>query len=245
VPVFIVGMPRSGTSLVEQILASHPAVHGAGELRLMKHFTDALPAELGSTAEFPECLDRLDKAACHRLAEAYLGDLHRLAPDKARITDKLPLNFHNLGLIATLFPEAQIIHCRRDPRDVCWSCYFQNFREIAFACDLQMLGAYYRQYDRLMAYWKDMLPTPILDVCYEELVANLEHVSRQIVAFCGLPWDKACLDFHQTQRVVRTSSNIQVRQPLYRKSIGYWKNYEPYLGLLMKSLCGAPPVERN
>jgi hypothetical protein len=146
------------------------------------------------------------------------------------------MNFHQLGLIVTLWPRATIIHCRRDPRDVCWSCYFQNFREVHFACDLRKLGAYQRQYERLMSHWKKVLPVRILDVCYEQLVDDPEQVSRDIVAFCGLPWDDACLRFHETRRTVRTSSNLQVRQPVYKSSVGYWKNYEPHLGPLLEAL---------
>jgi tetratricopeptide (TPR) repeat protein len=239
-PVFIVGMPRSGTSLVEQILASHPAVFGAGELRNMKRFVAELPAELSSPAEFPECLDRLDQETSRRLAERYLERLRLLGGEKLRVTDKLPMNFHQLGLIAALFPRAQIIHCRRDARDVCWSCYFQNFRDIHFACDLKALGAYHRQYERLMTHWREVLPVPVLEVCYEELVENPERGSREIVAFCQLPWHEECLTFYRTPRSVRTASNMQVRQPVYKRSVGYWKNYEAHLGPLFEALAGAP-----
>jgi Flp pilus assembly protein TadD len=208
-PIFIVGMPRSGISLVEQILASHPAVHGAGELRLLKQFTDNLASELGGASAYPDCRAGLDAETSRRLGEAYVEKLRRLGRGKARITDKMPMNFHHLGVIATLLPRAPIIHCRRDARDVCWSCYFQNFRDIAFACDLRKLGAYYRQYERLMAHWRTVLPVPMLEVCYEEMVADPERVSREIVAFCRLPWHEGCLDFHQTQRVVRTRPPLQ------------------------------------
>jgi tetratricopeptide (TPR) repeat protein len=235
-PVFIVGMPRSGTSLVEQILASHPAVFGAGELRNLKQFAEELPAELSSQKDYPECLVRLDSAAAEQQARRYLQRLERLGGDKRRVTDKMPMNFHHLGLIATLFPRAWVLHCRRDPRDVCWSCYFQNFREVHFACDLGILGAYYRQYERLMAHWREVLPVGIHEVDYEELVADPEQVSREVLAFCGLPWDEACLRFYETRRVVRTASNLQVRKPVYRTSVGYWRNYEPYLGPLLTAL---------
>jgi hypothetical protein len=224
---------------VEQILASHPAVFGAGELRNLKLFVEELPTELSSQAEYPECLVRLDRAAADHQARRYLQGLRRLGGEKPRVTDKMPMNFHHLGLIVTLFPRAAIIHCRREPRDVCWSCYFQNFREVHFACDLGTLGAYYRQYERLMAHWRQVLPVRVLEVCYEELVDDPERVSREILAFCGLPWDEACLRFYQTRRVVRTASNLQVRQPVYRTSVGYWRNYEPYLGPLLQVLDGA------
>jgi tetratricopeptide (TPR) repeat protein len=235
-PVFIVGMPRSGTSLVEQILASHPAVFGAGELRNLKQFVEGLPAELSTPGEYPECLAHLDRAAADHQAQRYLQELCRLGGEKRRVTDKMPMNFHHLGLLATLFPQAQIIHCRREPGDVCWSCYFQNFREVHFACDLKVLGTYYQQYERLMAHWQEVLPARVFEVCYEDLVDDPGRVSREMLAFCGLSWDEACLRFYETRRVVRTASNLQVRQPVYRKSVGYWKNYEPYLGSLLEAL---------
>jgi tetratricopeptide (TPR) repeat protein len=235
-PVFIFGMPRSGTSLVEQILASHPAVFGAGEIRNLKQFVAELPAELGSSADYPECLRGLDLPASQRLAERYLEGLRNLGKHTARVTDKVPMNYHQLGLIATFWPGATLIHCRRDPRDSCWSCYFQNFREVPFACDLRKLGAYYRQYERLMAHWKKTLPIRILDVQYEELVEHPEQVCRDLVAFCGLPWHDSCLHFYETRRTVRTSSNLQVRRPIYKSSIGYWKNYESHLGPLLETL---------
>jgi tetratricopeptide (TPR) repeat protein len=235
-PAFIVGMPRSGTTLVEQILASHPDVLGAGELRNMKRLLTGLPSEVASLADYPECLSRLDRDAADRVAERYLEDLQRLGGDRLRVADKLPMNFHHLGLIATLFPRAQIIHCRRDPRDVCWSCYFQNFREIYFASDLKVLGDYERLYERLMSHWRAVLPVPIYEVVYEEIVENPERVSRELVAFCGLPWHDSCLTFYKTRRVVRTSSNFQVRRPVYKGSVGYWKNYARHLGPLLEAL---------
>jgi tetratricopeptide (TPR) repeat protein len=236
--IFIVGMPRSGTSLVEQILASHPVVHGAGELRNLSQLMADLPAEIASYLEYPECLSTVSPLQVHDLAELYQRGLPQRETSKQRLTDKMPMNFHHLGLVATLFPRAFIIHCQRDPRDVCWSCYFQNFRDVHFACDLQKLGAYYRQYERLMAHWRRVLPMPMLEIRYEELVQDPEQYSRQMVEFCQLPWDPVCLQFHENPRLVRTASNLQVRQPIYQRSLGYWKNYEPYLGPLLRALEG-------
>jgi hypothetical protein len=238
-PVFIVGMPRSGTTLVEQILASHPAVHGAGEIRHLQQFVAELPGRLGSAAPYPECLDHLDEETSRRLAEQYLEGLRQLGGDRARVTDKVPVNFHQLGLIVTLFPRAQILHCLRDSHDVCWSCYFQNFRDVPFSCDLRVLGAYYRRYEELMAHWRKVLPVPILDVRYEELVRDLEKGCREILDFCRLPWDGACLSFHRTRRMVRTASNLQVRQPVYTGSVGYWRNYATHLDPLLDALRGS------
>jgi Flp pilus assembly protein TadD len=235
-PVFVVGMPRSGTSLVEQILASHPAVHGAGELRHVQQLAAGLPAELGAPEPYPDCLAGLSREAARRLAGRHLEAMRRLGGGRARVVDKMPMNFHHLGLIAALLPRARVLHCRRDPRDSCWSCYFQNFREVPFACDLRALGGYYRQYERLMDHWRRTRPLPILDVQYEELVEAPERLSREMVAFCGLPWNPGCLEHHRTRRPVRTASNRQVRQPIYKTAVGYWRNYAAHLGPLLEAL---------
>jgi tetratricopeptide (TPR) repeat protein len=235
-PVFVVGMPRSGSTLVEQMLASHPAVFGAGEIGNVSQFVAELPAELASTAPFPECLTSLDQAASRRLAEGYIERLGRLAGGKLRVTDKMLTNTYHLGLIATLLPRSQVIHCRRDPRDVCWSCYFQNFADLPYTCDLRALGTYYRHYELLMAHWKAVLPLPVYKLCYEELVEDPERIGRELIAFCRLPWLDACLRFSETRRSVRTLSDIQVRQPISKRAVGYWKNYERHLGPLLEAL---------
>jgi hypothetical protein len=152
------------------------------------------------------------------------------------------MNFFQLGLIATLFPGARVIHCRRDPVDVCLSCYFQNFAHPhLFTLDLRHLGHYYREYERLMAHWVKVLPLPLLDLQYEELTADPEVVSRRLLAFCGLEWDERCLRFHDTQRVVHTSSVLQVRQPMYRSSVGRWKRYEAHLQPLLEAMRESEP----
>jgi hypothetical protein len=151
--------------------------------------------------------------------------------------DKMPTNFWHLGLIALLLPKARVIHCRRDPLDVCLSCYFQNFRgRLPFAYDLHDLGVYYRLYERLMDQWRRVLPLEMFEVDYEELLSNQELVSRDLVEFCGLAWDPACLEFHKSRRVVRTASNWQVRQPLFTSSLRRWKNYEQHLAPLKEAL---------
>jgi Flp pilus assembly protein TadD len=236
-PVFIVGMMRSGTTLVEQILASHPQIYGAGELKDFPGMVSTLPTRLGTTEEYPECMPRLDAAPARALAEGHLHRLHQLGGSPARVVDKMPTNFFHLGLIATLFPRARVIHCCRNPVDTCLSCYLQNFAEPhPFTLDLRHLGLYFRQYERLMAHWTNVLPLPIFEVQYEELTADQEGVSRKLIAFCGLEWDERCLRFHDTQRVVRTSSILQVRQPIYRSSVGRWKRYEKHLGPLLEAL---------
>jgi hypothetical protein len=160
-----------------------------------------------------------------------------------RITDKMLLNFLHLGLIALLFPQARVIHCRRDPLDTCVSCFFQNFRGLTFTLDLADLGNYYRDYERLMDHWRRALPLPMFKVVYEDLVASPEDVSRRLIDFCGLPWDERCLRSHESSRPVRTVSKLQVRQPIYSSSVGRWRRYESHLGPLREALRGAggPP----
>jgi tetratricopeptide (TPR) repeat protein len=238
-PVFIVGMPRSGTSLVEQVLSSHPAVFGAGELEELTHIEARLPAILGGSSPYPECLTILTAAHCEQLARRYLDKLAELSPQALRITDKMPDNFLRLGLIALLFPGARIIHCLRDPIDTCLSCYFQNFGPgLAFAFDLAALAEYYRQYRRLMDHWRAVLNLSVLEVRYEDLVTNQEKVTRDLVAFCGLDWDERCLRFYESARAVSTASYDQVRQPLYTRSVERWRHYSRHLGPLADLVSG-------
>jgi tetratricopeptide (TPR) repeat protein len=235
VPVFVVGMPRSGTSLVEQVLAQHPEAAGAGELRDIPRLADVLPALLGG-GEYPECVRRLDRETARSKAEAYLDRLRRLGGGARRVTDKLPENFLHLGLIATLFPGARVVHCRRDPLDVCVSCYCRFFQGMNFSWDLGDLGRYYREYERLMAHWRAVLPLPLLDVTYEDLVADPEGQGRRLLAFCGLGWHERCLRFYESPRAVRTPSKLQVRQPVYRSAVGRWQRYAAHLGPLREAL---------
>ncbi|MDT8344687.1 MAG: sulfotransferase [Thermohalobaculum sp.] len=236
-PVFILGMPRSGTTLVEQILSAHPDVHGAGELDDFRLLVRDLPARPGTTAGFPDCARALDQTACAALARSHLDSLARRFPPAARVTDKMTGNYLRLGLIAMLLPQATVIHCRRDPLDTCLSCYFQNFANgLSFTYDLGHLGVVYRQYARLMAHWREVLPLRVLDVQYESLVAAPETVSREIVDFCNLPWDARCLAFHQHERQVQTASFWQVRQPIYASSVSRWQAYAHHLGPLREAL---------
>jgi hypothetical protein len=238
-PVFIVGMPRSGTSLVEQILASHPSVMGAGELRDIGRCAERLKTRLNSTEDYPACLVELDQETASELAEQYLERLKSICTDEIRVTDKMPGNFLRLGLVAMLLPGARVIHCRRHPLDVCLSCYFQDFIRrsgLSYAFDLQNLGEYHTQYAKLMEHWRHVLPLRLLEVDYEQLVDEPEKMSRHLVEFCGLPWDPACLEYHKTQRNVWTASSWQVRQPIYTQSVGRWKHYETYLQPLKNAL---------
>ena len=243
-PVFIVGMPRSGTTLTEQILASHPRVFGAGELETLTHLIADLHKELGGEGRYPDFVHRLQPEQARTFGARYAGEVGALAPHAARITDKMPHNFERLGLIALLLPKARVIHCRRDPRDTCVSCYMQQFQDRhAYNRDLRALGLYYRQYERLMAHWRAVLPHPPLEVRYEDLVGDLESHARRLVEFCGLDWDGRCLDFHRTLRSVVTPSTWQVRQPLYADSVGRWRRYARHLGPLLEALGDSIPSE--
>ncbi|HLF58972.1 MAG TPA: sulfotransferase [Alphaproteobacteria bacterium] len=238
-PVFIVGMPRSGTTLVEQIIASHPDAAAGDELEAMPDIATNLPRRLKSKMPYPACIAEIDAATARELAAEYLAALDRVDKHAARVTDKLPLNFLNLGLIALLFPHATVIHCRRDPMDTCLSCYFARFEhQLNFSFGLESLGAYYRGYRRLMGFWRKVLPVRMLDVDYEDLIADQEGTSRRIIAHCGLEWDDRCLAFHKTERPVMTASAWQVRQPLYKTAVERWRNYESFLAPLRAALEG-------
>ena len=245
-PVFIVGMPRSGTTLVEQIVASHPEAAGGGELVELPEIANGLAKNGSAVRPYPECVNDLTATQGAALAERYLARLRQVDRDALRVTDKLPFNFRHLGLITTLFPRARIIHCRRDARDIAISCYFIKFhRPISFACNLFELGAYLRHYQLLMAHWRRALPRPMLEVQYEDLVADPERHTRRIVDFCGLPWDEVCLNFHSAERSVRTASMNQVRRPIYASSIGRWKLYGKHLAPLYAELEGRLPPKRH
>lgn len=234
-PVFIVGMPRSGTTLVEQILSSHPDIYAAGELRV-------LPDLVAGLNGFPQSLlAPLSPPDLAGLGRAYEDRAAARAPEKRRVVDKLPANFPFAGLIHLILPQARIIHCRRDPADTCLSCYTKTFRgAVPFAYDLRELGLYYRHYETLMTHWRALLPSECLIECfYEELVANLEQQARRLVAFCGLTWSESCLRFHATRRQIRTASAHQVIRPIYRTSVGRARRHAAHLGPLLSVLDGA------
>ena len=237
VPVLIIGMPRSGTTLVEQILASHPAVHGGGERPELPEIT-AVVSVLGADGlGFPEGMAATPRNDLRRLGEGYSHRLHALAPSASRVTDKGLLNFAFLGFAHLVVPRARVIHCVRDPLDTCVSCFGLNFRVMPYGYDLSELGRYYRAYARLMAHWRSVLPPGwILDVRYEDLVGDLEQGARRLVDHCGLAWSEDCLHFEKTERVVRTASCMQVRRPVYRSSVGRWRRYEGHLGPLIEAL---------
>jgi tetratricopeptide (TPR) repeat protein len=237
-PIFIIGMPRSGTTLVEQILASHPKVYAAGELYELQNLAAHITAANGS--EFPEAVAAMSDEQIRELGVTHLRALRRRAPSAQRITDKMPANFMLVGLIALTLPNARIIHTCRDARDTALSCFsilFEAGQDYTY--DLAELGRYIRAYQALMEHWRAVLPAGLmLEVQYAEVVNNLEEQARRIVAHCGLDWDDACLAFHKTERSVRTASATQVRQPIYQSSVGRWRRYEDRLQPLLQALEG-------
>jgi tetratricopeptide (TPR) repeat protein len=236
-PVFIVGMPRSGTSLIEQILASHPDVYGAGEIDSVSEIVAGLSKRLGGHHPYPECIEGISQELLDTLAREHGEKLSRLAASARRITDKTPLHFMELGFIELMLPGARIIHCRREPLDTCLSIYFHRFNQYhAYSRDLAVLGGFYRLYRRLMEYWRTVLNIPILEIDYEQLVSDPEPAIHELLGFCGLDWQDQCLRFHETRRDVYTPSYDQVRRPLYRHAISRWKHYERFLVPLRKAL---------
>ena len=246
-PIFVFGMPRSGTTLVEQIIASHPAVHGGGELSTLMDLIQSARRSDGKALPYPEFVPQLDAPALRQLGSHYVSAIVKRAPNKECITDKMPSNFQFAGLIHLALPNAKIIHTVRSPLDTCVSCFSKLFSgEQNHTYDLGEVGRYYRRYERLMAHWRRVLPVGrMLEVRYEDIVADLEGQARRIVAHCDLPWDERCLSFHETSRPVRTASATQVRQPIYRSAIGRWRVYgeqlEPLLNALGTSTQGDNP----
>lgn len=235
-PAFIVGMPRSGTSLIEQLLAVHPQILPLGEHtgvhdlgRTLRRYTDA-------QREFPEGLADLERDDAVRMASDYLRSFEKPAGDFERIVDKAPGNFHYLGLIAMMLPNACVIHVKRDPLDTCVSNWTTNYgqQRCVFASDLDDLADYYEDYQRLMAHWARVLPIRVHELEYEAFVADPGGEARKLHQFLDVPWNPACLDFHRSKRDVLTASALQVRQPVHRRSVGRWRKFESHLGPLLR-----------
>ena len=236
-PVFILGMPRSGTTLVEQIISSHPQVYGAGELDYLPDIVIAIAKQFESSSRYPECIALFNDSIVDKFSAEYLEKIKNYSPNATRITDKMPANFFRIGIIKILFPQARIIHCQRNAIDTCTSNYLNYFSKgNEYSFDLSEIGQYYLDYERLMAHWHNLFHSEIFDVQYEELVMNQESISHQLIEYIGLDWDEKCLEFHKNNRVVRTVSNTQVRQPMYKNSINRWERYGEELQPLKKIL---------
>jgi len=240
-PIFIVGMLRSGTTLVEQILASHPMIYAGGEIEYFRNLARQLPGRLGGGHPYPDCLKALDAETAGAVSAGYIEQMRKHMGEALRFTDKNPLNFEHLGLIMLMFPNARVIHCQRDAMDLCLSIYFQHFSERHdFAYDLADIAESHHQYEQLMAHWHNVFPGRIHDLRYEALVADLETVGRGMFTYLGLEWDEKCLEFHRTARPVGTASHWQVRQPIYSHSVERWRHYEAHLGALRAALATPP-----
>lgn len=238
-PVFVVGLPRSGTTLVEQIIASHGSVHGAGELESLAGVHHSITQRFQGPVPAPQCMSLIDARTADEFSALYLDELRFRSPTAERVVDKLPGNFVRVGLIKTLFPDAYVVHCTRNPRDTCLSLYFHYFPALLCSFDLHELGRYYVDYRRLMAHWDGLFPGEVFEVRYEELVAEPERISRGLVDHLDLEWDERCLAFHKNERSVMSPSNLQVRRPLYDSAVGRWRRYEKHLGPLIEVLGNA------
>ena len=231
-PIFILGMPRSGTSLVEQIISSHHKVHGAGELPYLNNLIRPI---------LNDCLSHnnaLSEKKFLSIRDGYLNNLSSLNVSESIITDKMPINFENIGFILNAFPEAKIIHLKRDSMAICWSIYQRYFpnESLGFAYNMQDLAKFYNSYTEIMAFWHDLFPNQIYDISYEDLTTNQEEETRKLLKYCELDWDENCLNFHFNKRTVKTASSLQVREKMYQGSSEVWKKYETHLNPLINGL---------
>jgi tetratricopeptide (TPR) repeat protein len=237
-PIFVLGMPRSGSTLVETILDAHPDVAAAGELPTMQELINSISLDIGSTLPYPLCIEDLDQTDVDTIAGRYLQRLRQTDEQAKRIVDKYLNNYLHLGMLAVLFPEARIIHCRRHPLDTCFSCFQTPLPSAThpYSCDLGNLGIVYAAYERLMTHWRDVLEIPMLEIQYETMVSDQERTTRRLIDFCGLDFDERCLRFHEGERVVLTASYDQVNRPIYSSSVGRYKNFQKHLGPLKEAL---------
>ncbi|MBF0197399.1 MAG: tetratricopeptide repeat protein [Planctomycetes bacterium] len=242
-PVFIVGMPRSGTTLTEQIIATHPSVHGAGELKQIGAIRNRLSDYSPEKRTFPFSALDISYDDSKIISNKHIEYLQSMSPDSVRVTDKMPFNLFSLGLMALLFPRAKFIYCKRNALDNCLSCYFVRFVEkMTFSTNLENLGHMYLAHEEVMKHWQEVLPQNILEVNYEETIANQEEQSKKLLETVNLDWDERCLEYYKTERPIRTASNWQVRQPLYNSSVARWKNYEKELEPLRKIIAAGYPI---
>jgi len=236
-PIFIVGLPRSGSTLLEQILSSHSLVDGTHELAELGKIIRANEKLTGPGLRYPLSIENIETDGFTRLGSEYIASTRRFRGERPFFTDKNPNNFAHVGLLHLILPNAKIINAKRHPLDSCFGSYKQLFAQgQPFTYDLVELGEYYLQYQRLMDHWHDVLPGKVLDVQYEDIVQDLESQVRRILDYCDLNWEAACLRYHETRRSVRTASSEQVRQPIYTSSINSWRHYESHLGTLIETL---------
>lgn len=235
-PIFILGMPRSGTTLTEQILSSHQMVYGAGELPDIRKLLSQM-CGAGEYKKFPKLVGSLGNDDLSRIGSEYIKGLRKRNSSAEHITDKMPHNFLHVGMIRLMLPNAKIIHCKRDPIDNCLSIFKQNFGGVhKYAYDLAELGGYHLLYQDLMEHWNKVLPGFVFELQYEDMVADQEGMTRKLLEFCGLPWDDNCLQFHKSERTVKTASYTQVRKKIYSDSVQLWKRYEQELQPLISAL---------
>jgi hypothetical protein len=236
-PILIVGLPRSGSTLIEQILASHSMVEGTMELPDLSRLTAELSKRSPGRTEYPEAVKNLDQEAVRSMGQSYLKSTMRYRTDKAYFIDKMPNNFPSIGFLHLILPNARVIDARRHPLDSCLGSYKQLFfKGQSFTYEQFELGHYYLQYRRMMDHWREVLPGKVLDVHYEQMVGDQENQTRRLLDYCGLPWEDRCLRFYETERAINTASSEQVRQPIYKGALNFWRNYESHLGELIETL---------
>jgi len=236
-PVLIVGLPRSGSTLIEQILASHSMVEGTMELPDLSRVIAELTRQSPRGVEYPEAMKQVDEDAARAMGEAYLKSTMRYRTGKPFFIDKMPNNFPSVGLLQVILPNAKVVDARRHPLDSCLGSYKQLFfKGQSFTYEQFELGHYYLQYRRIMEHWKEVLPGKVLDVHYQDMVLDQETQTRRLLEYCGLPWEDQCLRFYETERAINTASSEQVRQPIYTKALNYWRHYEPHLDELIEVL---------
>jgi hypothetical protein len=245
-PIFIVGMPRSGTTLTEQVLASHPSVFGAGELEDVGRLASQIAPPFGSPQALVSEFLAMDAKALRNLGDSHVARLEELGRGAERVVDKMPGNLLHVGVIAAIWPNATILLCRRHPLDVALSCWTTPFGQIRWSSDLGQIARQIIEHDRLVTHWKAVSPVPMIDVVYEDLVADFEPRACRLIEAVGLPWDPACLEFHKLERTVRTASLGQVRKPISSRSVGRWKHYKAALAPVVAALARAAiPISEN
>ncbi len=236
-PILVVGLPRSGSTLIEQILASHSMVEGTMELPDLSRVISGLNRHSPRGVEYPEAVRNLDEAAARSLGQSYIESTRRYRTGKAYFIDKMPNNFSSIGFLHLILPNAKVIDARRHPLDSCLGSYKQLFfKGQSFTYDQFELGHYYLEYRRIMDHWREVLPGKVLDLHYEQMVTDQENQTRRLLEHCGLPWEDQCLRFYETDRAINTASSEQVRQPIYTKAVNFWRNYEAHLGELIETL---------